>query len=216
MELAEIFVELLEEGVDCWRPVAAQRLDANRFRIVGSVPEEEVWQFKPGDTVRCAERAFSDGSRGLVAVRNLTPNPRVQRTPLRAQLSPEAVRRRMTKRAWVFLALSAISASELLAKRTTDYVPPPDLERLVRGFVALAPLSAVLAGLSLLALRKFNLAKPRGQRRRFLVGAFVLTLTGAAVAAALDRLNDELWEPAFWGSPFLAAIPVLGLLCLAP
>jgi hypothetical protein len=68
MELAEIFVELLDEGTGCWRPVAAQRLGSNLFLIVGTIPQEEVWQFQPGQTVRCAEHTFSDGSRGLVAV----------------------------------------------------------------------------------------------------------------------------------------------------
>ena len=68
MELAEIFVALLDEGTDCWRPVAAQRLGENLFLIVGAIPEGEIWQFRPGQTVRCADHVFSDGSRGQVAV----------------------------------------------------------------------------------------------------------------------------------------------------
>lgn len=68
MDLAEIFVELLGEDTQSWRPVAAQRLGSGLFRIVGTVPEDEVWRFQPGQTVRCAEHSFADGSCGPVAV----------------------------------------------------------------------------------------------------------------------------------------------------
>jgi hypothetical protein len=68
MDLAEIFVELLDEDMPSWRPVAAQRLGSGLFRIVGTVPEDEVWRFQPGQTVRCTEHAFADGTCGPVAV----------------------------------------------------------------------------------------------------------------------------------------------------
>lgn len=61
-----IYVELLDEGTDCWRPVSAERLSVGVYRIVGTKPEDEIWRFQPGDVVRCKERQFSEGS-GLVA-----------------------------------------------------------------------------------------------------------------------------------------------------
>jgi hypothetical protein len=121
----------------------------------------------------------------------------------------------MTKRSWVLLALSSLPAADLFAKRPTDYIPPPYLERVVRGFLGLAPLGALLAIFLLLALRKFACDRPAGAGKRFLRFAFLLTLTGAAVAA-IDGWNDELWNPAFWASPFLAAIPLVAILLLVP
>jgi hypothetical protein len=61
-----IFVELLDEGVKCWRPVSADRVSEDTYRIVGSVPQGEVWLFQPGEIVRCTQRQFSDGT-GLTA-----------------------------------------------------------------------------------------------------------------------------------------------------
>jgi hypothetical protein len=56
----------LDEGVKCWRPVSAEHLFENTYRIVDSVPEGETWLFQRGDVVRCKQREFSDGS-GLPA-----------------------------------------------------------------------------------------------------------------------------------------------------
>jgi hypothetical protein len=62
-EQVVILVELLDEGVECWRPVAAQRLSEDTYRIVDPVPEGETWQFQPGQIVRCKRRRLSDGVR---------------------------------------------------------------------------------------------------------------------------------------------------------
>jgi hypothetical protein len=62
-----IYVTLLNEGTDCWRPVKAERVSEDLFQITGSRPEDEQWEFQPGQTVRCCERAFQNG-KGLVAV----------------------------------------------------------------------------------------------------------------------------------------------------
>jgi hypothetical protein len=66
-----IFIELLEEGIVCWRPVAAQRLSEDTYRIVDQVPEGEIWRFQPGEVVRCEERAFNDET-GLTAFESLS------------------------------------------------------------------------------------------------------------------------------------------------
>ena len=69
----EIMVELLDEGVPCWRPVLAVQMEGGTFRIPSDmvVPEDETWAFAPGDNVACEERAFQGGARRLVAIRKL-------------------------------------------------------------------------------------------------------------------------------------------------
>jgi hypothetical protein len=61
-----IYVALLDEGVDVWRPVEARR-EGSYYRITGSVPESEKWAFSPGSLVRCEQRELSEGP-ALVAV----------------------------------------------------------------------------------------------------------------------------------------------------
>jgi hypothetical protein len=63
-----VYVALLGEGTEVWRPVAAAPVSATVFRLLGTVPEEESWQFPSGSNVRCVSHVFSDGEPGLVAV----------------------------------------------------------------------------------------------------------------------------------------------------
>ena len=65
-----IFVALVGEGVDVWRPVQARPLDSWHFRIVGVERDTkgENWQFPAGAVVKCENRQFADGSTGAVAV----------------------------------------------------------------------------------------------------------------------------------------------------
>lgn len=48
-----IYVLLLGEGIDVWRPVRAIELSQSRFRILESAGKDpgEVWEFNEGDTV---------------------------------------------------------------------------------------------------------------------------------------------------------------------
>jgi len=66
MKTATIFVELIGEATPCWRPVEAEQLSDNSFRIIDAKPEDEIWKFDRGDVVRCKLDPFHDGS-GLVA-----------------------------------------------------------------------------------------------------------------------------------------------------
>jgi hypothetical protein len=54
----QIYVYLLNEGVDVWRPVDAVQVNENVYRIVARNPdpEDEQWEFNFGDLVRCKER----------------------------------------------------------------------------------------------------------------------------------------------------------------
>ncbi len=65
----QIYVYLLGEGVDVWRPVNATQVSETEYKIVSHTPsiEDEEWQFKPGEVVRCKERVFSDNKIYLVA-----------------------------------------------------------------------------------------------------------------------------------------------------
>jgi hypothetical protein len=66
MNTSTIFVELVNEGTECWRPVEAEQLSDSTFRIIGAKPEDEIWKFDCGDVVRCKLRQFHNGP-GLVA-----------------------------------------------------------------------------------------------------------------------------------------------------
>jgi len=50
---AEIFVRLLHEGVEVWRPVQADHLYDDVYRITDQPYDREVetWQFEPGNDV---------------------------------------------------------------------------------------------------------------------------------------------------------------------
>jgi len=67
-ETCTVYVALLDEGVAVWRPVAAERVGPDLFRLAGPVPDGERWEFQPGAVVRCRAHAFSGASRCLVVV----------------------------------------------------------------------------------------------------------------------------------------------------
>ncbi len=62
-----IYMPLTDEGTECWRPVEAEPHEG-AYRVLGEVPETEIWRFPPGSLVICQPKDFSDGARGLVAV----------------------------------------------------------------------------------------------------------------------------------------------------
>ena len=62
-----IYVRLLDEGVDVWRPVRAETLRGERYRIISenTDPEDEKWEFKTGDVVHCVEKELMDGTKSI-------------------------------------------------------------------------------------------------------------------------------------------------------
>ncbi len=64
-----IYVALLDEGTDVWRPVDAIDRGGGLFEIPvdTTVPEDETWQFAPGSTIRCGFRQLSESGVVLVA-----------------------------------------------------------------------------------------------------------------------------------------------------
>ena len=59
-----IYVSLLDEGTDVWRPVEAVQVDKNSYRITSPSIDDESWQFGTGSLVRCRER-FSEETGSL-------------------------------------------------------------------------------------------------------------------------------------------------------
>ncbi len=68
-----IYIALLNEAVDVWRPVEAVQIEKYMYQItaVNENPDDEQWQFTTGDTVLCREKHFQNGSRGLIAVKKI-------------------------------------------------------------------------------------------------------------------------------------------------
>lgn len=66
-ESETIYIYLLDEGTDSWRPVEAVRIDKNVYRITSPHIEGESWQFQSGDVVRCREKLSSESDPFLEA-----------------------------------------------------------------------------------------------------------------------------------------------------
>ena len=71
---SEIYVSLRGEGTVVWRPVNAERLRKNVYRIADQPydRETESWEFEPGDVVLCEMVESGDG-RILAATRKTGP-----------------------------------------------------------------------------------------------------------------------------------------------
>jgi len=60
--MATIYMPLLNEGVDVWRPVEATPLSPDTYRVAGGQPEDEEWAFGSGSVVHCAWTTLSSGN----------------------------------------------------------------------------------------------------------------------------------------------------------
>lgn len=70
-----IYVKLVNEGTDVWRPVDAKRVSDGLFRLVGTNDESEMWEFPSGSIVRVESRTLSSGSE-VVAVEAVSGEPK--------------------------------------------------------------------------------------------------------------------------------------------
>jgi hypothetical protein len=68
--VVQIYMPLLGEGVDVWRPVQAEHLHGNVYRVLDQPcdRDDESWQFELGDEVMC-ELIELDGGPVLAATR---------------------------------------------------------------------------------------------------------------------------------------------------
>jgi hypothetical protein len=51
-----VYVELVDEGIDVWRPVTAAVVGNGDYVLPPSAPADEVWAISPGSQVRCEAR----------------------------------------------------------------------------------------------------------------------------------------------------------------
>jgi hypothetical protein len=68
IEMTTIYMPLLNDGTTVWRPIGAERLSQNTYRVKGPMPDDEKWAFAPGSVVTVVPQLFADGSSGIVAV----------------------------------------------------------------------------------------------------------------------------------------------------
>lgn len=62
-----IYMPLVGEGTDCWRPVRARKISEDIFEVVDAIGAGESWAFAPGSRLKCREHIFTTGESGLVA-----------------------------------------------------------------------------------------------------------------------------------------------------
>ena len=67
VKLTEIYVHLTGESLNLMRSVQAEALGRDYYRIVDTMPENEMWQFTPGQVVRCKKQNLSTG-KAMVAM----------------------------------------------------------------------------------------------------------------------------------------------------
>ena len=131
-ERVNIYVQLLDEGVDVWRPVEATALGTGAYRLEGRPPSEERWEFQPGEIVIGETRELSGGP-CLVAIRSEG-----------SRVDKETGGRRSSKSSWTPIAESemrrrlAREVSELPTELRDAYAQvqvPLRQERIRRGDV---------------------------------------------------------------------------------
>ena len=72
-EQLTIYVALIDEGTEVYRPVIAEKIDEKTFKIISKNknPEDEKWKFNMGDVVVCYEKELMNGmtkKKELVAI----------------------------------------------------------------------------------------------------------------------------------------------------
>ncbi|WP_230531010.1 hypothetical protein [Microvirga roseola] len=57
-----IYVRLIGEGTDVWRPVRAEQITTDKYCILEEcVPPGETWEFQPGDVVKVRKHIGQSG-----------------------------------------------------------------------------------------------------------------------------------------------------------
>ena len=71
-DVSTIFVALLGEGTQCWRPVSAAHIRDEIFQILGEPSGDEHWEFGTGELVQCKHQTLSDTQEVPVAFQKAT------------------------------------------------------------------------------------------------------------------------------------------------
>jgi hypothetical protein len=69
--MTTIYIRLLDEGTEVFRPTSAESLGQGVFKVLPTSnydPREEKWEFAPGSLVECEKRKL-EGDEVLVAVK---------------------------------------------------------------------------------------------------------------------------------------------------
>jgi hypothetical protein len=63
-ETKTIYVRLIDEDIEVWRPVSAEPLGADVYRIADQPYDRDLerWEFVPGDHVRAESIQLSEGT----------------------------------------------------------------------------------------------------------------------------------------------------------
>lgn len=72
--MSQTLIYIRERGVpqDCWVPAEGQHVSGDTYRVT-DIPADKQLEFGVGDLVRCAQRAFPDGSEALLALERAAP-----------------------------------------------------------------------------------------------------------------------------------------------
>ncbi len=69
-----IYIQLLNEGTEVYRPVPAIKIKNNIYKLQGFDiynPKDEIWEFSPGTYVQVEKRNL-DGENVLIAIQKLS------------------------------------------------------------------------------------------------------------------------------------------------
>ena len=67
----QVYVELLDEGSEAWRPTQAQEIGKGLYKLLPTPnydPEDEAWAFLPDEVVRVEQAQFADGATVMKAI----------------------------------------------------------------------------------------------------------------------------------------------------
>lgn len=87
-----IYVRLLNEGTDVWRPTTGRPIGAGTFEVLPTSDydaESEEWEFVPGSLVQCRWHRFSDGP-ALAAMRPAPERDREETTLIAEEVARRA------------------------------------------------------------------------------------------------------------------------------
>ena len=78
MSIETIYVKLLNEGIDTYKLVHADKIDNNLYKILEDSKKAyqdylEIWEYKTGDIVKCAYKKLSKKNI-LLAIQKLSWN----------------------------------------------------------------------------------------------------------------------------------------------
>lgn len=72
-KIVQIYTKLLGEKMEVWRPVEAVKMGNDSYKIISPNPEPKIekWEFSKGDLVQCENKIFSNGDKGVIAVKKI-------------------------------------------------------------------------------------------------------------------------------------------------